>query len=758
MASDNSKKYRDYFASPENDSECATAGVLERIKDYRNALRYTGLYSKIVRSWNAYFGNGPNGDAAGSAIQTAGVQGETLRMTINRYGALANQTVTLATSSKPTVKAIAANNDYKSMAQAKFAESLNDYYDRELAISDVEKETARNMVLFGEGWEIEEWDQSIGEPFMRDENGKVLTTGDVRVFACTPFDVARDAKAQSTDTLNWVAFRRKVSRYDLAAQFPDKKDDILAFRYGDQDGEAKTLLAPWEIMEKDLFDDANDIVYMWEFRHKKTPALPNGRLIRFLSAKVVLFDTVEEIPAHMEEVPEVVNPATGAVVSPASQEWVERALDDHGYPYGSSLFAFSAAPERIAGTSLGHTQFFDLLSMQEGVDMMASITASSISAGGLQNLYVKRGENISAHKLAGGLNVIEYDDAIPEAKANVAIPKEVSMFSDSLKEDMQSRVSLNSVTAGTPSAGMPAQAMALLRAQAVEFHSGLQEAYERLVQRSRSGIIELLQVFAQTERVAEIAGKSNTWALKEFTSKDIEGFKRFVVEPVNPAVKTLAGKVSFAQPLLSGGVITPQQYLQIFDTGRLDSILDPAANTEARVEREKELLMDGIGLPPFKKDPATGQTLVDEMGMPMFTEESATGTYVRPLIFDDLAASIKAYQSVLNTPSSRSNPKVVSAVLAVIQYCMMLYKNQPPTFTALNRSSAYIPGPSDQSAPAQVPQPTVPNAPAPNIQPAVPQAVEPEIRPAQPPQLKNADKGLSEAAAGDTVLGPAQQP
>jgi len=701
-----------YWAS-EVDSEVCAAAAWRRIERYRDALRTSGLSARIRKSRSAYLGYGPRGDVDSSRLTAGGEEGEALDLNVNQYAAMVTQAVALTTNNKPAVKAIASNSDFESLGQAQFAEALNDYYERELAVSDREYEATLAMVLFGEAWIIEDWDASAGQQYMPDENGVVML-GDVRVYAMGPFDVAHDPEAQDVEALTWVCWRRRVNKWDLAARYPNKRDDILSETLQSRDGAADGV-NDFDFAYRSGEAAESDTVWLWELRHVPTPALPRGRLLRFLSDKVVLSDTVRA---------------------------AEGGVEDLGYPYRGQLFAFSAAPERMPGTAHGHTAFFDLLSLQEGVDLSASIMASAINAGGLQNLYVPRGSNITANKLTGALNVIEYDGNLkPEAQSNLALQPEVEKFAQSMLDWMQRRVSLNEVVTGNPSAGMPAQAMALLRAQAIEFHSRLQSAYERLVQRTRTGILKLLQQYANEERVALVAGKSNTWALKTFKSDTIAGFDRFVCEPVNPALKTMAGKVSFAQPLLEGGMITPQQYLQLFTTGRLEPVLKFSADNQARIEREKEMLLQGIGLPPAKVDPMTGQPVVDPMtNIPEFADDG--GTYIRPLISDTFWSAIPEYLSVLAMPEVRQNPNVVNAVLNLVDYCMKLWKVQPPAMTAVLRGVAF-PEPMGPGSPTVQP-PMGTSAPAPSSpqQDAnVPQGG-PDTKMPNPPKLKIGDDNL----------------
>jgi len=647
-----------YWAS-NVDSRAVVAATKRRIRRYRESLRISGRADRMKRAWMAYQGWGPRADADASRALPAGEQGEMIQLNVNHFAALVNQAVVLTTSNKPATKAVPANNDFESLAQAQLAESLNDYYDRELAVSDREYEATLCMVLMSESWMVQEWDRAAGAPVQPDEQGNIIRAGDVRITTLTPFDVGVDPDVQDVESNTWFAFRRRANKFDLAARYPACRDSLLSADRRDQTYDAmdETSMS-LDLQRRRTTEADSDCVYVWELRHLRTPALPNGRRVVFVSEDCVLEDSVQK-------------DETGTV-------------KDFGYPYGSSLYAFSSAPDRIPGTSDGHTSFFDLLSLQEGVDLSASIFMSAINSGGMSNLYVPRGANITAEKLTGALNIVEFDgDLVPKAESNLSIRPEVQQFTEACVSWMRQRVSMNDVVMGEPQKGMPAQAMALLRAQAVEFHSRLQASYERLVQRCRTGILKLLQKYAETERVALVSGKGNSWALRHFKADDLRGVDRFVVEPVNPTLKTLAGKVGFAQPLLENGVIGLQEYLQLVETGRLEPIMRFAQDNQARIQREKELLMQGIGLPPIKTvmTPQGPMPSVGPSGMPDFADDGLP--HLRPLISDTHWLDIPEYLGVLAMPEVRDSPKVVQAVTEVVDFKLRLWRQMDPALIML---------------------------------------------------------------------------
>jgi RHS repeat-associated protein len=123
---------------------------------------------------------------------------------LNHFAALVNQAVVLTTSNKPATKAVPSNTDYESLAQAQFAEAINDYYDREIGISDREDEATLTMVLMGETAIVGEWDATVGlyhfrARWMSGLTGRFLTRDPIG-FAGSPFSLYEFLDSRGTST------------------------------------------------------------------------------------------------------------------------------------------------------------------------------------------------------------------------------------------------------------------------------------------------------------------------------------------------------------------------------------------------------------------------------------------------------------------------------------------------------------------------------------------------------------------------------
>jgi hypothetical protein len=235
---------------------------------------------------------------------------------------------------------------------------------------------------------------------------------------------------------------------------------------------------------------------------------------------------------------------------------------------------------------------------------------------------------------------------------------------------MRNRVGINEMAAsGSAKSGMPAQLAALMEAQTQQLHAGLGAGYARLVVRSRTSLLRLLKRFAHSTRVAQIAGKSGDWQLREWSASDLEPMDRVSGEPVNPSMRNFAGRMQVADTLLQHGAINPRQYLTLYTTGRLDSTWEFEAANLARVQRDKELLREGVGLPPV--DAAASM----QAGEPVFADDGRP--HVLPLLTDTHWVDIPEALGVLATPEARGNPEVAKAVTEVVRRRLELYRQMP---------------------------------------------------------------------------------
>jgi hypothetical protein len=653
-----------YWAADETE-ECITA-ALSRRREYRDWLTRTGRIGRMQRSLRAYYGYTPMGDGDTSLILASGEQGELADLACNHFAALVRQALVLITSDKAAFKAVAGNSDYKSLAQAALADGLLEHYDRKLHVSDIEGSAAFRALLLGEGYVSVTWDVEAGETYAVDpESGRAIKEGDLLFRVFSPLEVSYDVSATQGQR-PWLMLQTRRNKWDLVAQYPEKKDDILG-------AELQRDEYDWMTWTLDQARRSDDQCNVFELYVPPSPAVPQGRLVIFLDGKTWLFDG----PLPYDNVP-----------------------------------VYGMMPDETIGVAAGHTSTFDLLGMQQAIDMCATIATTNLQAGGVVNFWAPSANDLNVRQISGGMNFIN-SPVKPEALNGVAMSPEVGRWAGQYVQWMQAISGINSAVRGDPDKGMPAQAMAFLQAQAIQFHSGLQRGFQRLREQVRTANIELLKRYANGQRVALIAGKATGYMRREFTADDLRDIDRVTVEAVNPALRTLAGKKAIADELLQRGMLqAPQQYITLLTTGKLEPMYEAEEANLLRIRRNKELLQDGIGLPPVAMT-TDGRPMMDPAtGLAQFVDDGKQ--HVRPLKTDTHWLDIPEYLAVLAMPDARERPEVVLAVTGVVEYQLALWRQMDPALIAVLKGQ-----PAPAAAPAGPPpaMPGTENAPTPGISP-----------------------------------------
>lgn len=516
----------------------------KRVEDYYAYLRDTGLWAELKDSYNTYYGR--------SYIESMGENGELKKVQVNNYANLIKHLHVMVTGQRPAWEPRSTNTDYSSQSQTILAAGLLDFYMREKRLERILKKAAEFALFLREGWVTATWKATGGEVYGVDpETGRPLKEGDIEYRACHIMDVVRDITLKSSDGMKWVCVRDDVNRFDLSAEYPEFKDEIMQID-SDRDyfEELRFFRAPHEECSKDMIN-------VWWFYHDRTESLPDGRAVQFLEDGSILFDG--PLPYHRRP-------------------------------------AYRISGQELEGTPFGHSSCFDLLPIQKASDAEFSTIVSNHNAFGVQNIAVAKGSGVTVTQVTGGLNLIEYDPKFgpPQPLNLVQTPPEIFKTVEMLNSVGETISGVNSIARGNAPASLSGAAMALIQSTALQFASSLQATYIALLEDVGTATIKLLQDFAVVPRVAAIVGKNNRSLLKEFKADDLSDISRVTVDSASALSKTTAGKVEIANQLLNSGMITdPEQYLMVLQTGQLEPMLESDTSQLLRIRSENERLVEG---------------------------------------------------------------------------------------------------------------------------------------------------------------------
>lgn len=638
-----------YFATKPHEEAVGEIEVL--IEDYYQNLQTTGTIKLWKRSYDAY-------NAAvksGSSIGSSGDHNEYSTMKVNHYRNFVQHLMNLTINQRPAFEPRATNTDVKSQTQTILARGLLDYYMREKRLERNLRKAVEYSLIFAEGFVGTQWNATSGKVYSTDpDSGAEIKEGDIEYTSYEPFNVIRDIHLEDWEKHDWVVLKTFVNKFDLAAKYEELAAEIVATP-GDPH------IKKYAYRQKSQTTNDTSLVPVYEFYHKRTSAVPDGRLITFIDSRLVLTDG----PLPYRDIP---------------------------------LFRVSGSD--LVGTTQGYTAAYDLLAIQDAVDVLYSTILTNQTSFGVQNITSPKGNNLSVTQLAGGLNFIEYDPQLgkPEPMNLTSTPAEVFSFLQMLEHTMETLSGVNSVARGNPEASLKSgAALALVQSMSIQFSQQLQNSYVQLLEDVGTSTINILRDFASVPRIAMIAGKHSRGMMREFTGEDLDQVNRVMVDAGNPMTRTTAGKVELAQMMMQAGLITtPDQLLQVIQTGNLDPLIEGKTTELLAIKAENEAL--------------------------------AENQPVAVMITDQHKLHIMEHKSVISDPAVREDPATVEAVtnhilehfqfLSDPQYAQLLVLlGQEP----IQQQGAPAPMQGGQGAPVQGgQQPTSPNEMVAQMQPNMP--------------------------------------
>lgn len=560
---------QDYFAT--RSARDVVGHLTESRETWNQSVIRMGLRERQKKSFSLYYGKhfSQQDASGGSGVLRAGSQGELAMFAVNHYRNLIKHTLALTCNQKPAFDARAINTDSDSLNQARLANNITESDWQFKQLGEVMKRAAEMSQVMGKGYVFSRWNtvkgkphtvkpvlKPSGEPHL-DEEGQpkmsLVYEGDVEDTTPSALDVFTDPGLDDHRKTQWQDIRSFENKWDLAAQYPAMADKIKGLSTRDEMDSLKNISVSGN-------DQATTQTPVYYFFHKRTLALPNGRLIMYCDQEVILFD------------------------GPCPP------------PYDKCLPAFRIVPGEVFGTTEGYTDAFDLHGIQEAVNTLFSIGFTNIQANGIQKIWIPEGANVSSTTLSKGLAVIRTQPGMkPEPLQLTANPADLYKGIESLIKSMETVSGINSVARGDPEHSLKSGiALAYVQAMAAQYTSTFQESWVRLNEEVASFRIKLYQEYAGTERLCAMAGKRNRGYMSSFTGEKLKKVDRITVEIGNPVTKTLGGRLEVASQMKDMGMFkTPQDFLTFIESGQLDTMTEDGYDANAWIRQENEMLMEG---------------------------------------------------------------------------------------------------------------------------------------------------------------------
>lgn len=488
-----------------------------------------------------------------SALGFAGEQGELVRMSVPQARSIIRQIISLVTKERLAFQAIAETQGADVMADVRLGNAVaaRMVIDEELDKKD--EDAVEHACIVGMGFFKASWRTDKGVPYTVGENGVVIYDGKVEITTPLIQDVTWDIRLPRFEDSCWVQIRTMKNRWDLIAQHPELKENILTIP---KILENHSLRTPQGVYPSD-----EDIIYVYEAYHKPTPALPLGRMVFYSDENTVYFD---------------------------------------GDNYYGCIPVEPIVPESIYGMGYGYPIFSNLLPSQEMFDHSLSAIATNHSNLAVQSVTCPRNANINVTQIQG-MNFMLYTPqnaaggGKPEPLNLLQSSPEMYKFAGELSKYMLDVSYLNSAVRGSPPPGVTSgTAIATLTANAIEYLNGLSKANRLALERIMNLTVNIESKFAKSKRTVTIYGKNNQSFTREYDGSDLKNITKFKMQAVNPLMQTLGGRIDMAEKLLQTGIVkSAQDYVSILDGAPLSQLTESETSENDLIQAENDALMDG---------------------------------------------------------------------------------------------------------------------------------------------------------------------
>lgn len=521
---------------------------VNRTESWFQHVRDSGLLSLWRKSLAEYYAGSEQGGETG----TAGDADELTTIKVNHSRNLGEHLVSAIAGQPPQFQPQGSNNDHASANAVRIAQGLLDDAIKRGDLGKIRIESVRRSHVLSEGWASVIWDRSKGKEVAVDPaTNQIVRDGDVGYALHAPIDVIRDFNRDDGDH-KWFIVRRPVNRWDLIAQHPEFADAISGLPSKLEERELKPRL----VFTSQIKHQESDEVYVYDFWHDRTPALPNGRQFSFCSADVA---------------------------------WGDRPLEYDRLP----LFCLS--PETQLGTCRGYTTQYDILPLQTTINACYSVSLTNVNAFGVQNVWTPPGSNLDVQELTKGLSHVT-STVKPEPLNLAQTSPEIPALAANLIQQTEILSGVNAVRRGNIEATgkLSGAAYALLDSKLLDLTVSAQDAYRVWMTDIATFVVRLFQRFATTERVVQISGQANRSEAITFTGEALKPVRRVDIEMGNPLQRTTSGRLQLAEMLADRQMLkTPESFISVVTTGRLEPVTEGPSKEFNNIKAENEWLGQG---------------------------------------------------------------------------------------------------------------------------------------------------------------------
>lgn len=538
--------------------------VAAKEEAYYESARSRGLLAIWVVAYAAHHGLTPD-DLRDFATQTIGFTGnelEQIRFHLNLVRPYIRHQTSLALGEPAAFKALVSNSDHRSMAKATLADKIvNSLYKRYSAPWDMP--TAEGDGAFGAAGTHYRWDflggddmkvsKQVDTPQGPQLHYEIQKSGEPVVTVWYPWTRIQETKLAGGDHM-WRMIRETDSRWNLIANFPGKKEELLAVKTDYDRYDFGTLFRLEE-----LYYASKDQVTVKHFYHKRCAAIPEGRYVIMVN-DVILWD------------------------GPCPRK--------RGMPIAEMQSG------NFIESTFGYADAWDLIAIVQALNQVNSDEMQNYATFGRQSVAIEKGTEVTIDAIAQGTAFYVPPGAqMPRAVQLAAVPATLPDLKSYLHKMLDTVSGQNAASRGDPDPNVRSGEMnALLDSIAIRYQSFRQDAARRFRIEGATILLDMITRYGETPFLVDISGVEQRSFVAEFTKEDLSGVQRVDIEQVSPLMQSAAGRLQIVQTLRDLPPDDRAAAYEMVTTGNSTRWLKTENSSEMLIRKENELLITGEAL------------------------------------------------------------------------------------------------------------------------------------------------------------------
>ncbi len=553
---------RNNYWAAEEDPAVAVNHLMMVTNDQNDLSSNNSFRQAWVRNYLSYYSPVIQTDRWDTSLTYQGVQGELVRMFTPEARTAIGRLKAIISKQRLSFSCLAEVSGSDVSEDIRVGNALTDQIIQNERLDIKAPECLEGALVCGKWFLKTIWNSERGESTgYRDQHGRMLRTGGPEITPVSIFDCFYDVDYNCQQDRPWMMVRAHRSRWDLMAEHPDMADAIRGLP------PAQEVLGASFWFNPTFVND--DTVIVWEFYHKPSPAIPNGRILIFSSRDTVYYDDVNKygvIP--IEEM----------------------------------------SPETVLTTGLGYPKFSDLLPSQEMLDNTLSAIATNSSQFAVQNVLVSRNAGINLEEI-NGMRFISYTPenvpggGEPKALNLSATAPETFKFADMLSGKIDKLSLLNGALQGQPPPGVTSgTAIATLAASGIESINPYTLCYYYCLEKTMWHALNAYQKFGDAFQTLRVTGKNSQITGSSFNKETIKNLSGVKIITTNPLMQTISGRIEVAEKMMGIPKDMWGDYASILEGASLQILTKGVVAQKDLIQMENDQMAQGTQVPALATD------------------------------------------------------------------------------------------------------------------------------------------------------------